>query len=85
MIMKVSFAHDTLTPDNIRCTIDTGAVPPVGAVVELPWAGSGGVPARWRVVAQEWTWVLTGRPPRGYGHPEPGNWSVLVRCTDVTP
>jgi hypothetical protein len=43
------FMHDTLTPDNVRATLDLLAVPTVGDVLDVEHGGYMGAVGHWRV------------------------------------
>jgi hypothetical protein len=81
-MITLYFMHDTLTPENVRASMQADVVPPVGAIVRLPCAGYDGAPAFWKVADQEWVWVPDSLPPSEYAEAR-GTWSVTLFCTDV--
>lgn len=72
-VVTVYVQHDILTPYNVRATMEdvaVAAVPQVGAILDHPYAGFDGAPARWRVARVEELASGTG---------------VILHCTDAPP
>lgn len=72
-LVTVYIQHDTLTPGNIRATLEdtpVASVPKAGDILDLPNAGHMGVAVRWRVARIE---------------PLASGVAVIAHCEDAPP